>query len=287
MTSSLFLGYLSEFLSPNEVQEVSGSFDVIGNIAIIKVPEKLQHRKLDIAQAVMKTNSNIKTVLNQIGPVSGVFRLRELEHLLGEDRTTTIHREHGCRFKVDLASVYFSPRLSFERMRIVNLVGPGETVLNMFAGVGCYSIMIAKHRSIKRVLSIDLNPSAIELMKKNILLNHVADKVAVIEGDAQDIISSHLKQSSNRVLMPLPKLAYEYLEPAIQALTSGGGNIHYYDFIFAESYEDPIEKLISHIEPRLKVLTSSFEIYNSRVVRMVGPRYYQIVLDINVTKLKV
>jgi tRNA (guanine37-N1)-methyltransferase len=285
MTPSLFRWYLSERLSPIEMRDVITSFDVVGDIAIIKVPEKLQHRKLVIAQAVMKTNSNIKTVLNQTSPVSGSFRLRELEHLFGEEKTETIYQEYGCCFKVDLASAYFSPRLSFERMRITNLVNQGETIVNMFAGVGCYSIMIAKHRPIKQVLSIDLNPKAVELMKENVQLNRVEDKVVVIEGDAREVISSQLNQSCNRVLMPLPEKAYEYLESAIQALKEDNGIIHYYDVVFAQKSKDPAQKLTQRIVPKLQTITSSYTIDSSRIVRMVGPRLYQIVLDIQITKL--
>ncbi len=284
MKAKGFRQYLSRCLSSLEMQDVRTSFDVIGNIAIIKVPVKLRHRKIIIAWAVMQTNSSIKTVLNQISEVSGSFRLRGLEYLIGEKKTKTIYQECGCRFKVDLASVYFSPRLSFERKRIANLVDHGETIVNMFAGVGCYSIMIAKHRPVKHVFSIDLNPRAVELMKDNVQLNRVADKVTVLEGDAQDIISKRLKQSCDRVLMPLPELAYEYLESAIQALTGGKGTIHYYDVIFADKSEDPVEKLIQRIKPKLQELISTFKISNSRVVRMVGPRWYQIVLDIYITK---
>ena len=282
MTPSHFRRYLSELFSPNEMRAIRASFDVVGTIAIIKVPEKLQHKKLDIAQAVMETNSNIKTVLNQRSPVSGLFRLRELEHLLGEPKTETVYREYGCSFKVDLASAYFSPRLSFERMRITNLVTYGETIANMFAGIGCYSILIAKHRPIKRVYSIDLNPKAIKLMKENTQLNRVTDKVMVIEGDAQDVILKYLNRSCNRVLMPLPEKAFEYLESAVQALKKGKGIIHYYDFVFAQKYENPIKKLTQYIEPRLHQLVSTFLISSSRVVRMIGPRRYQVVLDIHI-----
>lgn len=285
MKPSLFRSYLSKFLSPIEMRDVRTSFDVIGDIAIIRAPLKLRHRRHIIAQAVMKTNSNIKTVLNQVSAVSGSFRLRGLEYLLGEEKTRTVYQEYRCRFKVDLATVYFSPRLSFERMRIANLINYGETILNMFAGVGCYSIIIAKHRPIKHVFSIDLNPEAVELMKENVQLNRVADKVTVIEGDAQDIISTQLKQSCNRVLMPLPEKAFEYLESAIEALEKGKGIIHFYDVIFANKSEDPIEKLIQRIEPKLQELSSAFTIHSSRVVRMVGPRWYQIVLDIHIIKL--
>jgi tRNA (guanine37-N1)-methyltransferase len=264
------------------MQDVRTSFDVVGDIAIIKVPEKLQHRKMDIAQVVMKTNSNIKTVLNQTSPVSGLFRLRALEHLLGEQKTETIYKENGCSFKVDLAFTYFSPRLSFERMRITNLVSRGEIVVNMFAGIGCYSILIAKHRPINRVFSIDLNPHAIKFMKENTRLNRVADKVIVIEGDAQDVILKYLKGSCNRVLMPLPEKAFEYLESAIQALKKGKGVIHYYDFVSAKRNEDPIEKLTQCVEHRLHELVSTFSVSSSRVVRMVGPRSYQVVLDVSI-----
>jgi tRNA (guanine37-N1)-methyltransferase len=284
MTPPRLREYLAELLSPIEMQEVRASFDVVGNIAIVKVPEKLQHRKLDIAQAVMKTNAHIKTVLNQTAPISGLFRLRELEHLLGEPKTETVYREYGCSFKVDLAAAYFSPRLSFERMRITNLVTQGETIVNMFAGVGCYSILIAKHRPIKKVFSVDLNPKAIELMNENAQLNRVADKVVVIEGDAQDVILKYLNGSCNRVLMPLPEKAFEYLESAIQALKNGKGVIHYYDFVFAKKNEDPIAKLTQHIEPRLYQMVSTFLISSSRIVRMIGPRGYQVVLDIHITK---
>jgi tRNA (guanine37-N1)-methyltransferase len=266
-----------------KMRNIPSSFDIVGDIAIIKVTPQLYDRRHAIAQAVMETNSNIKTVLNQATAISGTYRLRKLEHLIGEKKTVTIHREYGCQFKVDLKSVYFSPRLSFERMRITNLVSPGETIVNMFAGVGCYSILIAKHRHIKKVFSIDLNPEAVKLMKKNIQLNRVEYKVTLIEGDAQNIIQTQLKRSSNRVLMPLPEKAFEYLESAIQALKEGKGVIHYYDFVFAKKNEDPISKLTQCVEPRLHELVSTFAISRSRVVRMVGPRWYQIVLDIHIT----
>lgn len=273
-----------DFTRTQNLHEPKIAYDSIGDIAIIKIPSNQIHRKKTIAKRVMKKNNHIKTVLNQVSSVKGTFRLRKLEYVLGEAKTTTIYKEYGCCFNVDLASVFFTPRLSYDRRRIVDLVSYDETILNMFAGVGCYSILIAKHRPVKRVFSIDLNPKAVELLKDNILMNRVPDKVIAIEGDAQDVISSRLKQSCNRVLMPLPELAYEYLEFGIQALDGGKGIIHYYDVIFAKKGEDPIKRLIHSITPKLKTLTYVYRINNSRIVRMVGPRGYQIVLDIDIIK---
>ena len=170
MKKSFLKRYLVDKLTPEELEKVSKSFDVVGDIAIIRVPPALESRKELIAEAVMAENKSVKTVLRQQSPVAGAFRLRSLEHVAGERKTETHHREYGCVFKVDLAEAYFSPRLSFERMRVGTLVGRGEIVVNMFAGVGCFSIIIAKHSPARRVYSIDLNPAAVQLMQENIAL---------------------------------------------------------------------------------------------------------------------
>ncbi|MFN4133286.1 MAG: class I SAM-dependent methyltransferase [Candidatus Hadarchaeales archaeon] len=130
-------------LSSGEISMLR-AFDLVGDIAILKIPEALLPKKKEIGRALMEVHPHVKTVLNQTTPVSGKFRTRELEVIAGETRTVTIYRENGCLFKVDLAAAYFSPRLSTERMRIAKEVKSGETVANLFAGVGCYSIVIAK-----------------------------------------------------------------------------------------------------------------------------------------------
>ena len=142
----------------------------------------------------MQTQKRVKTVLRQASPVSGDLRLRKLEWVAGEKKTETIHREHGCAFKVNLEKCYFSPRLSYERMRIVQQVQPGEVIVNMFAGVGCYSILIAKHSQASKIYSIDLNPEAVKYMLVNTQLNKVQNRVVVIKGDAKNVIQQKLKE---------------------------------------------------------------------------------------------
>jgi len=171
----------------------------------------------------MQINKSVKTVLHQIAPVSGDLRLRKLEWVAGDRRTETLYREYGCLFNIDLAKCYFSPRLSFERMRIAQLVQAGEVVINMFAGVGCYSMIIARHSKAERVYSIDINPVAVEYIEENAKLNKVEDRVVSVEGDAKLIIEERLQSTADRVLMPLPKKAYEYLDCAVFALKPAGG----------------------------------------------------------------
>ncbi len=254
-------------------------FDIVGDIAIIKVPNNFGDKAKIIAKTIMESHKNVRTVLRQVSPISGDLRLRNLEWVYGEEKTETVHREHGCLFKVDLARCYFSPRLSYEHIRVARQVKPDEVIVNMFAGVGGFSIVIAKHSRAKKIYSIDINPAAVQYMRINSDLNNVKDIMEPIEGDAKEVVISKLKGIADRVLMPLPEKAYEYLDYALMALKPQGGIIHYYDFEHAEKGENPIEKIVRKVSSKLLILNVEFEILFSRIVRSVGPRWYQVVLD--------
>lgn len=283
MKSSL-KAFLADTLSQEEIVAIYKSYDIVGDVAIIRVPEPLQRRSQTIAEAVMKTHKHVKAVWRQSSPVSGNLRLRKLEWVAGERRTETIHKEHRCVFKVDLAHCYFSPRLSYERTRIAKLVQTGEVLVNMFAGVGCYSIIIAKHSEAEKIYSIDINSKSIEYMRENIRLNKVEGKVIPVQGDSKQVIQEKLQNIAERVLMPLPELAYEYLDYAFAALKPKGGWIHYYDFTHTDKEESPIKKIEAKVAKKLRNLGIDFKMPFSRVVRTTGPNWYQIVIDILVKK---
>jgi len=275
---------LADKLEPWELKLVYKSYDIVGDIAVIRVPESLKQRSSIIAEAVMQTHKRIKAVWRQAGPVSGDFRLRDLEFVAGERKKETTHREYGCVFKVDLEKCYFSPRLSNERMRVALQVQPGELVVNMFAGVGCYSVIIARNSEAEKIYSIDINPVAVQYMLENIKLNRVEEQVIPIEGDAKKVVEERLRNVADRVLMPLPERAYEYLECAVLALKPTGGWIHYYDFEHAKKGESPIEKIEAKMSEKLQNLRVNFEVLFGRIVRNTGPNWYQVVLDIHAKK---
>lgn len=280
MTKKLLEKLLEEELGAEKAGRVPKSFDIVGDIAVIKLPEEVEEHKRTIAEAVMRANKHVKTVVNQASPVHGTLRLRELEWIAGEKKTTTIHREFGCVYEIDLAKAYFSPRLSYERNRISALVKPREVVVNMFAGVGCYSIIIARNSEAEKIYSIDINQDAVRLMEENIKLNRVRYRVVPILGDTIEIIEGRLRGVADRVLMPLPERAYDYIEAANVALKPEGGWIHYYDFTHAKKEEDPKEKTARKVSERLEELCLKFKICFSRIVRDVGPNWYQVALDI-------
>jgi len=269
-------------LAPEEIALVYKSYDVIGDIAVIRVPEQLSPMSSTIAEALMAQHKHVKAVWRQSSPIAGDFRLRELELVSGERRTDTVHKEHGCLFKVDIKECYFSPRLGYERLRIARMVKDNEVVINMFAGVGCYSITIAKHSKAARIYSVDINPVAVKYMLENVLLNKVVNRVIPIEGDARTVVENKLKNTADRVLMPLPERAHEYLDSALSALKPQCGWVHYYAFEHAEKGENPVEKVKAKVVENMQRQTANFELSLGRIVRQTGPNWYQVAIDISV-----
>lgn len=258
------------------------SYDIVGDIAVLRILESSQNVTTLIAKVLMRRHGNIKTVLKQVGGISGDLRLRRLEWIAGERKSHTTYKEFGCIINVDLEKCYFSPRLSHERMRVARLVKPDETVVNMFAGVGSFSVLIARHSKARKVYSIDVNPEAIKLMQENARLNRAESKVVSIEGDAKDAIVNRLRGVADRVLMPLPNKAFAYLDYAIMALKPLGGWIHYYTFEHASKNDDPVEKAKAKVNEKLRNVAVGFTVSSGRVVRSTGPNWYQVVLDVHV-----
>jgi tRNA (guanine37-N1)-methyltransferase len=275
---------LAAKLESKELQQLYNSYDIVGDIAVVRVPESIRCYLGIIAQTVMETHREVKSVWLQTSSVSGDYRLRNLEYICGKKSTQTYYKEHGCVYKTDLQKTYFSPRLSYERLRIAKLVQKAETVVNMFAGVGCYSIAIAKHSRPKTVYSIDVNPLACKYLVENIQLNKTEKTVVALQGDAKEVIQNKLQNIADRVLMPLPELAYQYLEWADLALKPEGGMIHLYSFQYANKDENPVKEVEKKASKNLSKLSKDFLIIFGRVVRPIGPRWYQVVLDIKIKK---
>jgi len=275
---------LREFLSgripSRDLAQICNSYDIVGDIAIIRLVAGSEKHCDLIAKAIMVVHTNVNTVLGQTGAVQGDFRLRELRHIAGQRKSQTSHRESGCVFSVDLERCYFSPRLGNERMRIARQVGSGEVVVNMFAGAGCFSILIARHSDAEKIYSIDVNPAAVRYMRENIRLNGAYGKVVPVLGDAKDVIEKRLSHMADRVLMPLPEKALEYLPSALLALKREGGWIHHYAFEHVAKDSDTVDRVRLKVAGKLEGLGVAFDFVSARIVRSTGPRWCQVVLDI-------
>jgi len=272
---------LGSILTPEETAQVYSAFDQVGDIVIIKIPDELATKKEVIAKAILANVKTAKAVFAQVSAVKGDYRVRDLEFLAGENRTIAEYKEHACRFKVDVAKTYFSPRLSTERLRIAKIVGDNETIVNMFAGVGTYSVVLAKANRTCRVYSIDSNPAASELDKINAKLNKMQDRIVTICGDASEVIKEQLAGQADRVVMPLPERAKEFVDAAVLALKQKGV-VHYFAHVKADSKK--ASKELGLADAHNAFQKYDHDVTGVTVVREVGPRIYQIVADISVRR---
>lgn len=276
--------YLEDKLPPYLLASLPRSIDFIGDVAIIEVPEELEAHKYLIGEAVLRVYKRVRSVLAKSSAIRGTYRLREYEVIAGSDNTETVHKEHGCKYFLDPRRVYFSSRLSYEHYRVASQVQEGETIVDMFAGVGPFSILIAKMHSNIKVYAIDINPDAIKYLERNIHANGVYGKVIPILSDAKEAIETRLKGVADRVIMNLPEKALEYIDTACIALKPSGGIIHYYEFSGGPyAIERTREKLIEGISNAGRTVET---ILVERVVKEVAPYKWQIAIDVKIGKYR-
>jgi len=256
------------------------SFDVIGDIAILELPHEFDQIAHLVGKGVLDLNPHLRLVVKKSGDVSGTYRTRSFATIAGTGGTETIHHEYSNLLRLDIASVYFSPRLSHERMRVASQVNEGEHVIDLFAGVGPYSILIAKTQPKSMIYSIDINPEAFRYLRENILLNHVADRVVPILGEARTIVKGSLRNVASRIIMNLPSESINFMDAALDAIQDRGGVIHYYSFASRNETRDSIiDSVRREVERHGKKVRS---LRYASVLKEVAPNRIQMAMDLDV-----
>jgi len=229
-------------------------YDVLGNIAIFKFDRKDRlGDKKRFAEAYLKNNKSVRTVLEKTHGFSGRLRTLKTKYLAGEKIKEALYRENGCEFRFNVESCYFSSRLSSERMNVAKMVKRGENVLVMFGGVAPFAIVIARNSKAKRVVSVELGRECSRYAEINIKRNRLQSRVEIVQGDVRKKVSL-LKLSSNfrsggnnkfdRIVMARPNLKDSFLDVAFPVVKRGG-IIHYYGF-YNESDVEDLWKLITN-----------------------------------------
>jgi len=257
-------------ISPEDLLGFRPSFEVVGDIAMVEDRDAER-----VAAALMSTSKSIKTVIAPISDVEGEFRTRRFRHVAGEARTVTLHKEHGLRYRVDLEGAYFTPRLGTERLRIASLVLPCDVVLDMFAGVGPFSLLLAKKRA--KVIAMDKNPVAVKYLRENALLNKV-DSIEILEGDASELALRYENQADH-VIMNLPHSASVFLIPAMRAAKSEG-MVHYYCI----APDDDLFRDVALIKKAAEKMDVGVEVLYKEIVRSYAPHRSNVVIDFRLLK---
>ena len=270
---------LKDKIPENLLDLVPSSFDIVGSrgkaVAILEIEEPLLPYARTIAEELMRIHKSVRAVYRKVGGRVGEYRLRELELIAGEPISEVIHKEHGYLLKLDVTKVYFSPREATERQRVASKVQPGEIVMVMFAGVGPFAIAIAKAQPlVQRIIAIELNPDAYRYLVENVALNKLEGKIVPVLGDVREK-APEFRGCCNRVVMPLPKGAYMFLDEAIECLT-GAGTLHFY---YWGPEEKAFEEGFEHVRRAALRHRCSAELLEARVVSPYAPRIYKVAID--------
>ncbi len=269
-----FSEILKDELTPEEIENLRTSFDTIGDVVILEIPESLQDKKQIIGDAALKFTKR-KAIYMKKSAIKGTTRVRDLEFLAGVDDSETIHKEHGTRLKLDVREVYFSPRLATERKRVMESVEDGEKILDMFCGIGPFPIVIAKNKNVN-ITAVDINESAIHYLDENIGLNKLKGNIETQCGDIREV-SKSFKTKFDRIIMNLPGLAYTFLDLSVD-LIEDGGTINYYEF--SDSYEQGINRIKEACDRAGK----HAEIINTRKVKSTSPGEWHVAIDAKIKK---
>ncbi|MDJ1430449.1 class I SAM-dependent methyltransferase family protein [Halostagnicola sp. A-GB9-2] len=268
--------------TPADLLGFDPSYERIGDVALLDEGDDSvgadednrdedERQPAEIARAIVDSDLPVETVLNKASKIKGETRTRDWEVIEG-DGTETVHREYGAAFELDLAEVYFSPRLATERNRVAEQVVSGENAFDMFAGVGPFVVPFAKRGA--TCVGVDINETAINYLRENARRNGVEDRVTAICDDVRSVAPEY-EGWADRVVMNLPHSANEFLGPAVQ-IAGEECVLHYYDIQHEDDPFDPGERAIRDAaEPQYNVTVET-----SRVVRSYAPHELNVCLDV-------
>lgn len=264
---------LHSILSESELQLVVRAYDLVGDIVIMTIPRELVEKEQEIASAILANNHKVKVVAKRAAHYGGEFRQRPLKVIGGEVRSETEAKEFGVRLQLDVGKVYFSARSGNERKRIASLVQPEENVLVLFSGIGPYPLMISRYSRANRIVGVEKNPVAHRYGLINLKLNKKCGNIELIKGDARDILPGFTAKF-DRIIMPLPKSARDYIHLVLPLLQPGGW-IHFYDMQHIDSFDKSVIKVRASCEAAGRSLIAAEVILSGHC----GPHAYRICVD--------
>lgn len=266
---------LKNKLTKKELALLPSSFDVVGDILIFAdFPSELDKKETLIGKTILSLLKNVNVVCKKTRKYSGKFRLLKLKIIAGVRRKETEHKENNIKLKLNVEKVYFSSRSNNERKRINQLVKKDETVLVMFSGASPYPINISKNTKAKEIYGVEINPVAHYYALKNLELNKV-ENVKLFLGDVTKIIPK-IKKKYDRILMPLPKGAENFLYLALSK-TKKKGTIHFYGFF----EEENINKKFMNTYLK-RYVKKKFKILNIVKCGQFGPRIFRVCIDFQI-----
>ncbi|MDH7508443.1 MAG: class I SAM-dependent methyltransferase family protein [Methanomassiliicoccales archaeon] len=246
-------------------------WEKLGDVLILRLPPELDKYEAQIAEVYARV-LRAKAVCREIGIITGPYREPNLKVILG-DETETVHIENGIKYKFDVARIMFSSGNINERKRMSELECDGETVIDMFAGIGYFTLPIAVYTKAKKIVACEINPLSYRYLEENIRLNHVDSKVTAFLGDNRNLPG---KGIADRIIMGYVGTTHHYLPKALE-LIKPSGIIHYHETCPINLFpEQPMRRIDDAMHGR------RYEILSIREVKSYGPSTIHVVVDIRV-----
>lgn len=264
---------LRDELSKKELSVLPSSYQKIGNIVILNLKKELWKHDKSIGKIVLEKIPSTESVFRREGFIDTRFRTPQIKLISGVNNTITTHKEHGIIYKIDVKGIMFSKGNLNERKRIIQQIKKGETIIDMFAGIGYFSLGIAKFSKAKKIYAIEINPRSHEYLLENIRLNIVRDRIVPVLGDCFTEIPK-LGRIADRVIMGLLPSCKEYLKDAMKVVKPNG-IIHYHGVAKKDKYKKLLEdiKIMAHTKGR------GVELIKKTKVKSYAPKVYHWVLD--------
>lgn len=259
---------------PDELKKkLPGKWERFGDVGVIRLDAELDWYEAEIARAYASV-LGLKAVLREVGPIAGDFRKPTMRLLFGSD-TEAVHIENRILYKLDVSDIMFSSGNQEERLRMAGLRCDGETVVDMFAGVGYFSLPLAVYQKPRRVIACEANRKAHGYLVENIRLNKVESIIEPVLGNNRDLPGEGF---ADRILMGYVKTTHEFLPTALR-LVKDRGVIHYHetcpnDLLSAR----PFDRVRDAAKP------GTVEVLRSKVIKSYAPGISHVVLDVKVLK---
>jgi len=264
---------LSESIPLNFLDILPNKWEQIGDVLVVKLDKNLDNYKDEIGKIYCDI-LKCKTVLNDIGGISGVYRKPNLELIYGSNDTVTIHKENGIRYKLDVRKIMFSSGNMDERIRMANISNGSETVVDLFSGIGYFTLPLAVYSVPKKIFACEINPVAYGFLCENIILNDVSKIVIPLLGNNKEVAPKNI---ADRVIMGYFDDNYDFLPVAFNCLKNFCGFIHYHRLC-------PEEKIPKFSFDEVKMVAENFNRKASLIsynkIKSYAPGISHVVLDV-------
>ncbi len=265
---------LAESIGPEVAARMPSGYHRMGRVLLLRLPGELRPEFRRIG-AAWQAELGVATVITQVGPIEGEFRHPQVEVIAGSDTETEV-LEHGIRYRFDAARIMFATGNRAERQRAGRLTQPGESVVDLFAGIGYFALPAALRGSARTVLAVEKNPVAYAYLRQNAERNGVSERVCARWGDNRELDLP--RGEADRVFLGYLPSAVGWIPRALELGRPEGVWLHVHTL---GDVRGGVEQAVSDVRAAIEATGASLlTAPEGRTVKPYGPGRNHVVVDV-------